>query len=205
MLNRIVLLAFFVCLAGQIFAQVDSTQEVVPVDTSDIVLIDTSTEVVLPNPEIIPEAGPILGPIQLQRQKWFTNISEAMAKPQQVYKLTLKGQKLKSIPNQVFYFSNLQVLDLGENKIKMLPKEIAQLKNLQVLILSGNKIRFLPEEMKDMQNLHTLFISNNRLVEFPAWLGGLSKLRTLNVSSNNLTSYDIKLLEYQLPRCNIIH
>ncbi|MCI4670975.1 MAG: leucine-rich repeat domain-containing protein [Bacteroidia bacterium] len=205
MLNRIVLLAFFFSMAAEIFAQVDSTMEVVPVDTSEVVMIDTSTEVIIPNPEIIPEAGPILGPTQLQRQKWYTSVQEAMAKPQEVYKLTLTGQKLTSIPNQVFYFSNIQVLDLGDNKIKLLPSEIAQLKNLQVLILTGNKLRFLPEEMKEMQNLHTLFVASNRLVEFPAWLGGLSKLRTLNVSSNNLTSYDIKLLEYQLPRCEIIH
>ncbi|MEO0895200.1 MAG: leucine-rich repeat domain-containing protein [Bacteroidota bacterium] len=205
MLNRIVLSALLFCTAQGIFAQVDSTQMEKTIPTNPEVVVDTSTEVILPNPEFTPEPGPILGAAALQRQKWYTNIQEAISNPEKVYKLSLSGQKLKEVPRDLLYFPNIQVLDLGNNKIKLLPEDIALLKNLQVLIMTKNHLRYLPESMKDMEHLHTLFIANNRLVEFPAWLGGLSKLRTLNVSNNNLTTYDIKLLEYQLPRCEVIH
>jgi hypothetical protein len=207
MLNRTVLLLCLIFPVAAIFAQTgtDSTETEVVVDTTMGVLPDTAMQSMLANPELIPEAGPLLSSSQLQRQKWYTSIPEAMGAPEKVYKLTLADQKLKAVPREIVYFANLQVLDLGDNKIKLLPGDIAMLKNLEVLILTDNKLRYLPEEMRNLENLHTLFIGGNKLVQFPAWLGGLGKLRTLNISRNNLTTYDISQIEEMLPRTNIIH
>lgn len=157
------------------------------------------------NPEAMSRAGRILNAEQLEREKWFYSIDEAMREPNNVYKLSLEDAGLKFFPLEVRRFPNLQILNLSHNKIKTIPIEIADLTNLQTLILTNNKLRVLPDEMKELANLKSLYLGRNRFVAIPAWVGGLSKLRRMDLSFNRLTSYEIDLVRDRLPRCIVTH
>lgn len=157
------------------------------------------------NPEIPIPAGPLLSSYELDRALYFYSISEAMRNPAAVYKLSLSGQKLRTIPEEVFRMSNLQILNLSGNRIEDVPAEIRNLKNLQIIILSNNRIRVLPDAFRELENLTHLYLGRNRLVEVSAWVGGLSKLRVLDVSFNHLTEYEIQRLQQRMPRCLITH
>ncbi|MEZ4828227.1 MAG: leucine-rich repeat domain-containing protein [Bacteroidia bacterium] len=157
------------------------------------------------NPELAGPTSPLLNPHQLEREKWFYSMDEAMRQPEKVFKLSLKNKKLKYIPAEISRFPNLQVLNLSENKLKTLPDELADLQHLQVLILTNNKIKNLPDSMRELENLTQLYLGRNQLVEMPAWVGGFSKLRTLDLSFNLLTTYEIELVAARLPKCNVTH
>lgn len=152
----------------------------------------------------IPDA-PLLNSMQLQREKWYYSLEEASANPEQVYKLSLKGKKLKEIPKEVFYFTNLQELDLSENKIKEVPAEIGNMKRLQYLNLFSNRIKLLPPEMQELGNLHTLYVASNFMTEVPAWVGGMGKLRIFNFAYNRITRLEAERVQAALPKCKVDH
>lgn len=151
------------------------------------------------------QTGPILNAKQLQREKWFYSMDEAIRNPNEVYKLSLKEAKLKSFPSDILRFPNLQILNLSGNKIKSVPDEIQDLKNLQVLVLTNNRLRALPAGMRELQHLNQLYLGRNKIVQMPAWVGGLSKLRKLDLAFNHFTTYEIELLQTRLPKCEITH
>ncbi|RMG75102.1 MAG: leucine-rich repeat domain-containing protein [Bacteroidetes bacterium] len=189
MLRIILLSSLLFCFALSSQAQTDSTR----------------TGGMASNPELTPQAGPVLGAEELARQPWFYSIDEAMRQPEQVYKLSLEDRKLKRFPREITRFPNLQVLNLSNNKLKDLPPYIAELPNLQILILHHNKLRSLPEEMKQLKHLEQLYLGWNKFMEVPAWVGGLSRLRRLDVAFNAMTLYEVDLLRARLPRCEVTH
>src|SRR4051812_20359753 len=94
-----------------------------------------------------------LDSLTLDTMKAFVSITEAMKTPEQVIKLKLRKNKYKTLPAELFTFTNLQYLDLSKNKLKELPPDISKLQNLQVLILSSNSIELLPPEIGKLKNL----------------------------------------------------
>lgn len=168
---------------------------------------DTTAQRGMRNPEVEMEVvrGPLLNSEQLERKKWYYSIEEASRDPENVYKLSLRDQKLSFFPMEVSRFPNLQVLNLSANKIKVIPPDIQDLENLQVLILADNKIKSLPPALSELDNLNQLYLGGNKLVSVPAWVGGLAKLRKLDLTFNRLTQYEIEQLQNRLPRCEITH
>lgn len=157
------------------------------------------------NPERPVPLSPLLSPAQLERAAWCYSLDEAMRNPEAVVKLSLTRRKLRQIPEEVFRFRNLQVLNLSHNRLTSLPSEIGSLPNLQTLTLSHNRIRVLPDTLRALGNLEHLYLGNNRIVEMPAWVGGLGKLRQLDLTYNPITLYDIERAQARLPRCVITH
>ena len=194
---RLILLVCFLILSHVVSAQ----EGVVRSDSTDA---DTTALMEMMPTWDIPR-GPLQDSRQLQRSKWYYSIDEAMREPAKVYKLSLEGKKMKTLPAEISRFPNIQMLNLSNNKLKTLPPEIGKLQNLEVLILANNKINTLPDEISQMENLTKLYLAKNRLVEVPAWIGGLSKLRFIDLTSNNLTNYEIGLIQYRLPKCKITH
>lgn len=159
------------------------------------------------NPELSlqPEAGPLLEPRALERQKLYTTIDRALVEPEKVYRLDLSGQRLREFPVQIFRLVNLQELNLSDNKLTELPANLADLANLQMLNLTDNKLRTLPDEMREMENLERLYLGENRIMEMPAWVGGLAKLRYIDLHRNYITLYEVQKLRERLPHCEIAY
>lgn len=145
----------------------------------------------------------VMSAIELESEPWYYDLSEAMVNPEQVVKLSLQGQKLKSFPLEVLMFPNLQVLNLSKNKIDTLPPEIGTLVYLQELNLMGNKLKKLPPEIVNLQNMHTLLLAKNRLYMFPPQMRGLQNLRYLDLSLNDFMIYEIRWIEDVLPKCEV--
>ncbi len=171
----------------------------------------------------------LLSERKLKKQKTFTNLQEAMANPEKVYKLKLSNPKkiLKEIPAEVFQFKNLQELDISTNQIKKLPDElfkllnlqvldvsfnqiqeipsaIGQLKNLQSLICKGCRLTKLPVEVAKLQQLHTLDVFANRIKTFPLEMSKLTNIRTINILRNGMTAEEKKKIKALFPNATFV-
>lgn len=123
---------------------------------------------------------------QLDSVKVFTSLEDAIKSPLEVYRLELKKQKLKEIPEEVYQFKNLQYLDLSRNKLDTFPKQLATLSNLVVIVLNRNSINYLTESIGSFKNLMVLEASNNYLWEIDKSIGDLRKLEVLDLWANRL-------------------
>ena len=114
-----------------------------------------------------------------------------------ILKVHLDKRDLEYIPDKIFEFTNLQVLNLSSNLIKEIPKNIGNLKNLQELYLDRNSITELPEEIGNLKKLKKIIISNNKITKLPDNFYNLENLEIFNISCNHLemVSDDIKKLD----------
>lgn len=138
---------------------------------------------------------PLLDSLSLDTIKAYTDLQEAIKNPDDVVKLVLRKEKLKTFPLEILQFKNLQYLDLSKNSFTELPDTIRELKNLQVLILSKNEIEYLPKTIGELSNLKTLNVNQNELVELPASVGRLKKLEYLDLWSNNLERFPDSMVD----------
>jgi hypothetical protein len=114
--------------------------------------------------------------------KVFKSMRAALAQPDSVFILELRGKKLKSIPEEIFQFKNLLVLDLKKNRIKT----IGQLGNIIELDLSSNKLSKVPKEIGQLTSLRKLVLSRNVITELPPEIGNLTRLEILELWDNEL-------------------
>jgi len=93
--------------------------------------------------------------------------------------LYLSGNRLKSLPIELFRLTNISVLSLRNNELSCLPPAIARLHKLTELNISGNYIRHLPWEFLDIVHCrsqhHQITIRPNPLIA-PVGLSGPSPL-----------------------------
>src|SRR3972149_3966710 len=71
---------------------------------------------------------------------------------------------LTSLPREIGYLTNLEILNCSGNELTSLPREIGYLTNLRKLDCSGNLLTSLPREIGCLTNLQVLNCSWNRLV-----------------------------------------
>jgi Leucine-rich repeat (LRR) protein len=113
--------------------------------------------------------------------------------PLKVYKLVIKKKKLTEIPQEIYQFKNLNILDLSKNKIKEFPIELGQLQYLQKLILSSNKITNIPKELGLLRHLKELYLNQNKVTALPPEIKNLKKLKIIDLWGN-----DIGFLPYEI-------
>ncbi len=116
----------------------------------------------------------------------YTNLEDALKTPEQVIRLSLKRQRLDSIPVTVFLFTNLQYLDLSKNRLNFIPEEIGTLSNLQYLNISKNQLIALPANIGSLKHLKQLNLSQNKLTLLPETIGKLTALQYLNLWYNDI-------------------
>jgi Leucine-rich repeat (LRR) protein len=116
----------------------------------------------------------------------YKSITGALAQPDSVFILDLKGKQLKEFPEQVLQLPNLLVLDLSKNKLKSIPPSISQLANLEELDLSGNKLTSLPTEIGELVKLKKLSLNKNVITELPVSIGNMTLLEILELWDNEL-------------------
>jgi Leucine-rich repeat (LRR) protein len=73
----------------------------------------------------------------------------------------------------------LEDLTLEGNKIKNLPENIGNLKTLTKLNLSNNQITNIPESIGSLTNLKELYLTNNQVKHLPLSMSNTSKLTNL--------------------------
>ena len=95
----------------------------------------------------------LLTPPALDSVRTFRSIESAMKNPEQVYRLDLSGQKLRTIPEEVKQLRNLNALTLNRNKLKELPDWLGELSNMQELGLHRNKLVHFPEVICQLTHL----------------------------------------------------
>lgn len=115
--------------------------------------------------------------------------------PLNVYKLSLKKQKLTELPPEIFEFKNLQVLDVQKNKLKTFPKQITDFKYLQELILTANKIEIIPKELGKLIHLKRFAAGSNEISSIPAEIQKLKRLAFLDLWGNNIGSLPSEIQE----------
>lgn len=104
-----------------------------------------------------------------------------------VYILKLTYKRMKSIPPEIFTFTNLRELNLGCNFIDSVPPEIANLTHLEVLNLERNWLHHLPDEIGSLHNLVRLDLNRNPLQSLPETMSQLSSLERLIIWSTGIT------------------
>lgn len=147
----------------------------------------------------------LLTPNQLEVEKWYTSLDEALLNPDKVYKLSLEGKKLDTLPPDIVKLKNLQMLNVNRNKLTTLPSEIGKLTNLQFISAYRNKLNYLPADMANLKNIETLYLGRNRLADMPLWVGGLGKLSRLDLSYNRLTPDALDYIRKNLPKCDVTY
>ncbi|MFO0321001.1 MAG: leucine-rich repeat domain-containing protein [Bacteroidota bacterium] len=122
-----------------------------------------------------------------------TSIIEALKNPDEVIKLVLRKNHLKSFPLEILKFKNLQYLDLSKNSISELPDSIDVLSQLQYFSCSKTGLKRLPKQIGKLSHLKYLNINQNDLTEFPTQIGNLESLEFLDAWSNDFDEYPSSL------------
>lgn len=139
--------------------------------------------------------------------------------------LNVGRQNYKTIPAEVFKFTNLSVLILNDNPITSVkgieklqyltdlelanaqltefPTEATGLKHLQVLSLYGNRIENIPAEIGELKELRVFNLSKNPISSISEGIRSLTKLEWLELRGNTLTSQDRNKLIKLLPHADI--
>ena len=125
----------------------------------------------------------------LRLARVYDNMPEALEHPNNVYRLSLRGKKLRAFPMDILKFKNLQELDLSRNKIDSLPDEIDTLISLQVLDISSNKVEAFPRTIGKLKNLKKIAAGRNEIAAIPSEICELENLEILDLWSNQIMSF----------------
>ena len=142
----------------------------------------------------------LLDSSSLRLARVYNNLQEALQTPNNVYRLSLRGKKLKVFPMDILKFKNLQDLDLSKNKLDSLPDDIGELSNLQILDVSSNKLEELPKTIGKLKNLKKIAAGKNELGAIPPQIGELENLVILDLWSNQITLFPEELNKLQKLR-----
>ncbi len=116
-------------------------------------------------------------------------MQENITTPEEITRLNLSGNSLKTLPNNFSLLKNLAILDIRRNSFEVLPEVLGSLP-LRFLNASGNKISDASILGKSGQ-LRVLDLSANALKELH--LSPLQELRSVNLSSNFLKDIEALL------------
>jgi leucine-rich repeat protein SHOC2 len=122
----------------------------------------------------------------IDSNKVFTSLEEALKQPSAVYKLQLQHLSKHEIPDTIFTFRNLKWLDLSKNKLTDIPPEIGKLSKLEFLDVSRNKITSLPHTIANNNKLRILILNRNEIESLPKEIGELQSLEILDLWSNEI-------------------
>lgn len=139
----------------------------------------------------------LLDSLSLSEEPIYSSLEEALLNPDKVYRLTLRRKKLKEIPPEIFYLTNLQELNLSKNKITQIPTSINKLCKLQRLDLSQNKLITLAPELYDLLELQYLILNRNFIENLGTQIGNLTNLRYLDLWSNEIYRFPDEIMKLQ--------
>lgn len=128
--------------------------------------------------------------------KKYKDLEEALLTTDSVEYLSLKWDRLKTIPSAIDSFPNLRILDLSHNRIDSIPSQlICGLDSLQELIFTGNRLIKVPACLFTHANLKVLKLGKNNIEEIPEFNPKESHLIVIYLWSNRLQHIPQSLLE----------
>ncbi|CAE6403256.1 unnamed protein product [Rhizoctonia solani] len=92
--------------------------------------------------------------------------SGSPSKPKQEIQLYLANNGITVLPSELFQLNNLTLLSLRGNKLRSLPPAIGNLKSLRSLNIANNELATLPSELSHL-NLQTLLLDPNPFLPKP--------------------------------------
>lgn len=98
----------------------------------------------------------------IQENTNFPKNKEELSKAKHI---SLRWNRIKSLPKEFFRLTQLEILELNNNALEVLPNEIGDLKKLKQLNLNINSLKTLPKEIINLKNLEILNIKNNKYLE----------------------------------------
>lgn len=110
---------------------------------------------------------------------------------EKIEELNFRGNNIKIIRNDLFFYKTIKSIDLSDNNLKMINFNWGKYNNLKTLHLSGNK-RLLdnPEKMKMfcneivVLNIEKLYLMNMNIKTFPCCLNKMIALQNLHLNNN---------------------
>lgn len=111
-------------------------------------------------------------------------VAKKLDEPEKVKRLSLSMKELRSLPEELFLFKNLEVLDLTHNQLRVLPDSIAQLTQLRELRVGGNGLQCLPKSIGALTQLRLLDLEANCITDLPDSLAQCSELREVCLTNN---------------------
>ncbi len=135
---------------------------------------------------VLAQVDTLLSPVDLKRQEVFTKLKEALKTPEKVIVLDLGEKDLKSLPESLQRFVNLQKISLYENQLKTLPEWIGDFPRLQWIDVYSNALKTLPASLSKLQHLWYLDVGDNQLREIPEVVYQLTALKHLYLYGNHL-------------------
>lgn len=110
--------------------------------------------------------------------------------------LNLSGNKLDSLPDDLYRLHKLKAIFCSDNRFIRLPSALGLCKTLDMVAFKANQIQEVPSESLPAQ-LRWLILTDNRIQELPAELGRRPRLQKLMLAGNRL-----KALPDSLAACH---
>lgn len=97
-------------------------------------------------------------------------------------RLELPNNKLKKLPGQFAWLTELETIDVRHNLFKSLPNTICNLNNLITLEAGENVIKNLPNGINKCEQLVEVRAPYNKIKKPPGKLGTTPNLKTVNIN-----------------------
>lgn len=107
--------------------------------------------------------------------------------------LVLLYNRLKKIPFELAFLTNLEELKLSHNELEELEGPLCLLGTLKKLALAHNNIKQLPKEITNLTHLTTLDLTDNHFTAFPEVLLNLFHLKKLYLEKNKISTIPAKI------------
>ncbi|MDD5673448.1 MAG: leucine-rich repeat domain-containing protein [Chitinivibrionales bacterium] len=130
----------------------------------------------------------------------FSQVDSRINRLSALQYLSLAGNDLEYLPNELCDLARLKRLDVRNNRLKELPHAIDKLAALEELNARNNQLETLPDEFYNLKSLRIVQLMANKIGSFPDKIKYLTNLRELYVRSNNLASLPRELLHMNLAK-----
>lgn len=105
-----------------------------------------------------------------------------------VVAISLRKQKLDSLPELLFQFTHIKYLDLGKNNLNNL-NGLNQFSDLVYLNIEKNRLFYFPIAVCSMPELEELVLNRNEFTNVPSCIENCSKLRRVDLWATPVTDF----------------
>eukprot|EP01135_Chromosphaera_perkinsii_P006818 Nk52_evm1s604 gene=Nk52_evmTU1s604 len=116
----------------------------------------------------------------------LSDLGYCTEKYEEIDKLDLRGMGFRTWPPQLFHMCGLTWLSMEGNELEDIPDDICQLDRLQWLDVRNNKISQISPKLSELESLKTLLLQDNLIRRVPHEIGMIKSLKALSLIGNPL-------------------